>query len=286
MRTQAPVRAHGLLGERNHVLLLLSTAFLCGCVCAPWLRPGLWLWAVCLLAGLLIALLRRLGARTGLALALCCFALGALRTHGALPPAQVEPGSYEISGFVYGGAALKSDGRIAFTLGDIVLDGAPAPGRAYCTLHYDEAPPELFDGAQVRFTGRVYLPDGKSGPPHMDFSLWMRQNGMRFGVAAYRELEVLNTPAGAPVRDAAYRARETLGAALERVMGEEARVAMALLLGQREGLSDQELQAFRTLGVAHVMSVSGLHVGLLGGALLWLLERLRVRRGIRLCALS
>ena len=268
------------------MLLLLSTAFLCGCICAPWLRPGLWLWAVCLLAGLLIALLRRLGARTGLALALCCFALGALRTHGALPAAQVEPGSYEISGFVYGGAALKSDGRIAFTLGDITLDGAPASGRAYCTLHYDEAPPELFDGAQVRFTGRVYLPDGKAGPPHMDFSLWMRQNGMRFGVAAYRELEVLNTPAGAPVRDAAYRARETLGAALERVMGGEARVAMALLLGQREGLSDQELQAFRTLGVAHVMSVSGLHVGLLGGALLWLLERLRVRRGIRLCALS
>lgn len=130
------MRARGSLGERNHVLLLLSTAFLCGCICAPWLRPGLWLWAVCLLAGLVIALLRRLGARTGLALALCCFALGALRTHGALPAAQVEPGSYEISGFVYGGAALKSDGRIAFTLGNITLDGAPRPaGRiAPCTM--------------------------------------------------------------------------------------------------------------------------------------------------------
>lgn len=275
-----------LLGERNHALALLSAAFLCGCVCAPWLRPGLWLWAVCGLAGLLMVFLRRLGMRMGLALALCCFAMGALRAHGALVAPQPEPGNYEISGFVYGGATLKADKRIAFTLDGVALNGAPAPGRAYCTLRYEEAPPELFDGARVRFEGRVYLPEGKSGPPHMDFSLWMRQNGMRFGVAAYRELTVLNAPGSAPVCDAAYRVREAFRAALERVMGEEARVAMALLLGQREGLSEEELQAFRTLGVAHVMSVSGLHVGLLGGALLWLLERLRLRRGLRLCALS
>ena len=141
----------------------------------------------------------------------------------------------------------------------------PLPGTAYCTLHYDDAPPVLFDGAQVRFEGRVYLPDGKSGEPHMDFALWMRQSGQSFGVAAYQGIAVLNAEADAPVRDAAYRVRQAFTRALERVMGEEARVAVALLLGEREGLSQQEREAFETLGVAHVMSVSGLHVGLLGG---------------------
>lgn len=69
-------------------------------------------------------------------------------------------------------------------------------------------------------------------------------------------------------------------------MGEEARVAVALLLGERDGLSQQEREAFETLGVAHVMSVSGLHVGLLGGLLLGVMRRLRVRRVLRLPALA
>ena len=69
-------------------------------------------------------------------------------------------------------------------------------------------------------------------------------------------------------------------------MGEEARVAVALLLGERDGLSQQEREAFETLGVAHVMSVSGLHVGLLGGLLLGLMRRMRVRRVLRLPALA
>lgn len=67
---------------------------------------------------------------------------------------------------------------------------------AYCTLHYDDVPPVLFDGAQVRFEGRVYLPDGKSGEPHMDFALWMRQSGQSFGIAAYQGIAVLNGEAG------------------------------------------------------------------------------------------
>lgn len=124
---------------------------------------------------------------------------------------------------------------MAFVLGDVALDGAPASGMAYCTLHYDDVPPVLFDGAQVHFEGRVYLPDGKSGEPHMDFALWMRQSGQSFGIAAYQGIAVLNGEADAPVRDAAYRVRQSFTRALERVMGEEARVAVALLLGERDG---------------------------------------------------
>lgn len=69
-------------------------------------------------------------------------------------------------------------------------------------------------------------------------------------------------------------------------MGEEARVAVALLLGERDGLSQQEREAFETLGVAHVMSVSGLHVGLLGGLLLGLMRRMRVRPRAAAAALA
>lgn len=274
------------VSDRNGILLVVSLSFLAGCLSALRLTGGLWLWGLAGLSLLMGWLLRRLGAGAGIALAFCFFALGALRFQSAYFTPQPDPGTYEITGYVYGGASERPDQRVAFVLGDVALDGAPASGMAYCTLHYDDVPPVLFDGAQVRFEGRVYLPDGKSGEPHMDFALWMRQSGQSFGIAAYQGISVLNGEADAPVRDAAYRVRQSFTRALERVMGEEARVAVALLLGERDGLSQQEREAFETLGVAHVMSVSGLHVGLLGGLLLGLMRRLRVRRVLRLPALA
>ena len=274
------------VSERNGILLIVSLSFLAGCLSALRLTGGLWLWGLAGLSLLIGWLLRRLGAGAGIALAFCFFALGALRFQSAYFTPQPDPGTYEITGYVYGGAGERPDQRVAFVLGDVALDGTPASGMAYCTLHYDDVPPVLFDGAQVRFEGRVYLPDGKSGEPHMDFALWMRQSGQSFGIAAYQGIAVLNGEADAPVRDAAYRVRQSFTRALERVMGEEARVAVALLLGERDGLSQQEREAFETLGVAHVMSVSGLHVGLLGGLLLGVMRRLRVRRVLRLPALA
>ena len=274
------------VSERNGILLVVALSFLAGCLSALRLTGGLWLWGLAGLSLLMGWLLRRLGAGAGIALAFCFFALGALRFQSAYFTPQPDPGTYEITGYVYGGASERPDQRVAFVLGDVALDGAPASGMAYCTLHYDDVPPVLFDGAQVRFEGRVYLPDGKSGEPHMDFALWMRQSGQSFGLAASQGIAVLNGEADAPVRDAAYLVRQSFPRALERVMGEEARVAVALLLGERDGLSQQEREAFETLGVAHVMSVSGLHVGLLGGLLLGLMRRLRVRRVLRLPALA
>ena len=218
------------VSERNGILLIVSLSFLAGCLSALRLTGGLWLWGLAGLSLLMGWLLRRLGAGAGIALAFCFFALGALRFQSAYFTPQPDPGTYEITGYVY---SERPDQRVAFVLGDVALDGAPASGRAYCTLHYDDVPPVLFDGAQVRFEGRVYLPDGKSGEPHMDFALWMRQSGQSFGIAAYQGIAVLNGEADAPVRDAAYRVRQSFIRALERVMGEEARVAVALLLDFR-----------------------------------------------------
>ena len=143
--------------ECNSILLIVSLSFLAGCLAALRLTGGLWLWV---LAGLCLPLgwlLRRLGAGAGIALALCFFALGVLRFQSAYFTPQPDPGTYEIAGYVYGGTTLRTDQRVSFILGDVALDGAPVPGTAYCTLHYDDAPPVLFDGAQVRFEGRVYL---------------------------------------------------------------------------------------------------------------------------------
>lgn len=270
-----------VIPERNHIMLVVAFSFLLGTLSIFHLTVGAWLWAVFALGvGLGIAF-----KKAGPALLLCCFSLGALYANAAFQTPAPEPGTYRITATVYGGATLRSDSRISFALTDVRLDGEEAPGKAYCTLRYDDAPPQLFDGASVAFDGRAYLPDGKSGEPRFDFRLWTRQQGYSFCIAAYRGIEIFNTPVSAPVADAAYRVREMCRYAFERIMGEESRVAMALLFGERGGLSDDEYTDFQNLGIAHIMSVSGLHVALLGGLALQLLNRLRLQNRTRLSVL-
>ena len=179
------------VSERNGILLIVSLSFLVGCLAALRLTGGLWLW---ISWGVPASGMD--SAQVGRGRGHCARALLFRPGRAALPvrlwDAPAGPGTYEITGYVYGGASERPDQRVAFVLGDIALDGVPAYGTAYCTLHYDDVPPELFDGAQVRLEGRVYLPDGKSGEPHRDFALWMRQSGQSFGIAAYQGIEVLN----------------------------------------------------------------------------------------------
>lgn len=286
-RNRAPAfGARTVVSQRNHLLLLVALLFLMGCLSSFSLASGPWLWALVGIGAALALCLRRLGASACVGVALCAFALGVLWTHAAFFTWQPDPGTYEIRATVCSGVKPRTDNRVSFVLTDITLDGAPAEGRAYCSLHYEDAPPALFDGARVRFSGRAYLPDGPSGAPHMDFRLWMRQQRLSFGIAAYREIEIENTPDTAPAADAAYRLRQRIRAVYERLMGPDSRVPMALLLGERDGLADEEYQAFQTLGMAHLMSVSGLHVALLGGLLMLALERLRTPRGLSLALLA
>ena len=71
------------VSERNGILLIVSLSFLAGCLAALRLTGGLWLWIIVGVSLLLGWILRRLGAGAGIALALCFFALGALRFQSA-----------------------------------------------------------------------------------------------------------------------------------------------------------------------------------------------------------
>lgn len=268
--------------KRSHSLLMAALFLLTGCLCAPYLPSGLWLWAMMGIGGLMALCLHKAGFPPHTGLCLCVFVFGILYSHAFLYVPLPDEGEYEVTGYLSGGVTVREEGRLTFVLSDIALSGMSVSGKAYCSLHYEEEAPVLFDGALLRFPGRVYHPDGKTGAPHMDFRLWMLQNGHSFGISTYDEMEILNTLANAPAIDSAYRAQQLLGSILRRQLGDHSRVAMALLLGEREGLTEDEYEAFETLGIAHVMSVSGLHVSLLGGLLTALLNELRLRKGTRM----
>lgn len=265
--------------RRRWLVLAAGIAFFTGCRLAVWLSGGPWLYAL-LGIGLTIGLLSLLSKRSLLPAVMVVFcALGLMRAEPALQPATPRLGSYEqISGYVYGKPTLRSDERITFTLAEISLDGEAVSGRAYCSFRYEGEPPVLFDGAKVSMQGYLYRPDGKEGAPRFDFREWMLRGGMSFGISVSGELRVANTPGAAPVKDLAYRLRNVFRSSLERTMGDGADLAMALLFSDKSGIREEEKAAFNRLGIAHIMSVSGLHVGIVAGLLLRLLEKLRLGR--------
>lgn len=265
---------------RNHLLLAAGVAFFAGCRLGRVTYSGQWVWLL-LGLGLAMGVLLLLCKRSLLtAVVFCCCALGMAWVWPALSPQTPQPATYQhVTGYVYGEARLRTDRRVTFTLGDIRLDGQPVQGRAYCSFHYgDEEPPQLFDGAKLSMPGRLYRPAGKSGVSRFDFREWMLRNNMQFGISVSEGLVVENTPETAPVRDWAYRLKSLFRKSLENTMGDGADLAMALLFSDKAGIREEEKDAFERLGIAHVMSVSGLHVSIVAGVVYRLLGCVGLKR--------
>ena len=69
------------------------------------------------------------------------------------------------------------------------------------------------------------------------------------------------------------RLRTSIGERLDRGMGSEAPIARALLIGERDSMARAELQRIRDAGLAHILAISGLHLGLFAFGTFILLRR-------------
>ncbi len=271
--------------EHNRTLPLMAFAFGLGIWLAARTSAGLWpLWLLPV-AALWGAAMKLAGKRLFTACLPLVLMAGLLYAQPFLNPPTPDEGAYgRITATVYGDPIARDGGRVAVTLCNVTLNGAAQPGKAYLTLYEENGVTleQLFDGAALSFSGTVYQPWAKQNQYDFDFRLWLLQNGVAYGISSAKNLAVENTRADAPWTDGAARVRALCAERMRVLMGPESSLAMAMLLGVRDGLAEEEQAAFQQAGVAHLMSVSGLHVAILAGALAWLLTRLAARRGLRL----
>ena len=211
---------------------------------------------------------------------LCCGSLLAWRTYN---PALPDEGDYAVTGAVVDTVVLEEDGHVRTVLDGVSFDGKPFPGRAYWTyyLKTDEIlPEELVPGAQVTMTAQLYHPEGRSNPDGYDFRESLLQQGITVGV--YGADELTFTDLGFSLTGTMARFRHVLTLSLLDVMGEEhGAYAVAMLLGNRDFIADDDIVAFKKLGVAHILSVSGYHVGVLAGLLILLMLPMHLPRWLR-----
>jgi competence protein ComEC len=145
--------------------------------------------------------------------------------------------------------------------------------------------PMLRAGERWQFTLRLRAPHGSANPEGFDVELWLWEQGIgatgqvRAGKGDEAPVRLASTWRH-PVELARQLTRDAIG---RRVADpQSAGVLAALVVGDQNAIARADWDVFRATGVAHLMSISGLHVtmfawvaGLLVGAA-W-------RRSARLC---
>lgn len=209
-----------------------------------------------------------------IAMLACVVSLGCVLGHAAFHPTLPPEGNYRIEGVITDDIHLREDGQVRTVLRSVRLNGESVPAGAYWTYYLaeGEAPPAgLIPGMQISFLAEVYHPQEAVNPGDFNFREYLLQQDVRIGVYGCEELTL--RPAGFHLQGMAAALRHRITRQLQSVMGQEAgSYAAALVAGARTNLPDEDKDAFNRLGISHILSVSGFHVGVLA-ALLRLLLR-------------
>lgn len=214
----------------------------------------------------------------GLTVCALGFVLGQAAYHPALP----AEGAYTVSGIVTGEIRYGDRGQVKTELHHVTLNGVKAD-NAYWSFYLaeEEALPEgLKPGVMVTMTADVYHPDGADNPDGYDFREYLLQRKMTFGV--YGRDDLTCTAAPFTLDGAAAALRHRLSQGMVSAMGEDAGgYASAMLLGVTSLVPSEDREAFSRLGIAHVLSISGFHVGVLAMLIGLLFQALKLSRRLQ-----
>ena len=233
-------------------------------------------------AALLLAVFLFHGRSRFAACLLLAFVLGCAGASLSFHPDLPAEGNYEVTGIVADEIAFTDQGHAAVPLTDVTLNGEPFPSGAYWTFYADELPEGLTPGCEVSFSASLYHPGGADNPDGYDFRLSLLCRHMTVGLYGNDGL-VIASPSRFSLKGRAAALRTRISRRLVAVMGEEAGAyTSALLLGTRSLLPDEDQRVFSRLGVSHLLSISGFHVGLLIALLAFLFRGLRLPQRLRL----
>ncbi|MHA3978616.1 ComEC/Rec2 family competence protein [Halovulum sp. GXIMD14794] len=226
-----------------------------------------------LLAGALIlmallARFRRGGLVLLLALAFLGFAISKLHTDRLAAPVLTQEYFGPVVGRIVGFDRSESN-KLRLLLDQVYLPGIEAPhtpARVRVVLGRTPDPAVARPGARVMMRGRLTAPPEPVEPDGFDFRRWAWF--LKMGAIGYSsEPVVLAEPhpeglAGVPL----LTVRMWLSEAIRSQMPERSGgFAAAILTGDRSAVDPQDLVGLRASNLAHLLAISGLHMGLLTG---------------------
>ncbi len=228
-------------------------------VFAGWLASGRWPYAV------RVALAGLLAVASG-------FALAKMRTEWVRAPIlERSLWSVEVRGVVELVEPRPGRGQ-RITLRVTALDDVPPEKRPHRvrvrTLQVLEG---LRPGEAIRLKARLSPPASPSLPGDYDFGRRAWYAGL--GAVGYslakptRDENVVPEKHGLEWRAHVERLRQQIGVRITAALpGETGAIANALITGERGAISDETNNVYRDSGLLHMLSISGLHMAIMAGA--------------------
>jgi competence protein ComEC len=123
--------------------------------------------------------------------------------------------------------------------------------------------PKDLIGRNVQLTGKVELPSPSRNPGMFDYRLYLKTKGIRIILASDTHKMVVDEYSINLLSHAIAKFKYSFIDKLEKIMEPEASgLFVGMLFGDVSNISDETYEAFQKNGTAHILSVSGIHVGI------------------------
>ncbi len=158
---------------------------------------------------------------------------------------------------------IKSTGEITGIIKNGVL--VKTTGKMLLYFHKDSIAEKLNYGDELVVYSQLNEIEAPTNPDEFNYKQFLQTRGITYEcyVSGYAYSLIGNNNSNA-LLCFATNSRKKLATILdEKIGGNEAEVASAILLGYREDLSRPVVQTFVDSGVVHVICVAGLHVGII-----------------------
>lgn len=274
-----------LEAERAQLPLWMPVALGCG-IAAWFILPGRAQWTAFLLLATALALagaslpwrtrFGRVVMAAGLLAAIGC-ALIWTRATWVASPVLARPAIVTLTGRVDRVEPLAARDLVRLTISPAANAGLPR--RVRVNIAEKDVVAGIGRGAVVRLRARLMPPPDASVPGAYDFARVAWFAGIGATGRAFAPIEVVT--AG---EVAAGDLRRSLTAHIQgRVDGSEGGIAAALVTGDRGAIAEEDAEAMRRAGLAHLLSISGLHVtAVVAGTMVAVLKLLALFPGLAL----
>lgn len=188
--------------------------------------------------------------------------------------------AYDVKGWIEESEPRNAgETRLTIRVLSLGVYAGPTPYRVRLTVR-GKGPVGFGVGEAVTARAILRAPPGPVMPGGYDFAraaYFERIGGSGFAVAPLARLdEVPSRPLSITLLMPIENLRVGIGRRILGVVpGETGDIANALITGNRAGISEETTEALRNSGPYHVISISGLHMVIMAGALFWLI-RLRL----------
>lgn len=149
-----------------------------------------------------------------------------------------------------------------------------ATGKIMVTLLVDRIAPVIQYGDEMVLKNRVKPIASPFNPLEFNYKNYLQKQGIDGQVyLKSKEYKIIRHHQGFGIKAQALALRKHLVSKFKKYLKDEEsyQIAVALIVGYRAVMSQDVVQTFSNTGTIHVLSVSGMHVGIVFIVLMWLL---------------